>query len=269
MTVLETLFTRPWKLFDITYIRMKSFSRLWTRNGTSKSHNSFSPKKIYLTTPLAAAMSAQMPPGLDELLATVSGTVLDIGSGTGDVLARFNPANITTMYGAEPAADMHAQLRANAEKYGFGNGKYVPMVCGAQPESLIPALAKVGVLSKGKSGHGVFDEICCVRVLCGVPRPKETIASLYSLLKPGGRLIVCEHVVNPWRTEGSYVGRFMQFAYTVLGWPFFMGGCELQRHTPEWVNEAAGPDGWEKVQVRYVEQKTVIPFWVGELRKRG
>ncbi|KAF2198607.1 S-adenosyl-L-methionine-dependent methyltransferase [Delitschia confertaspora ATCC 74209] len=246
--VLQTAVTRPWKLINIHYLRTKSFSRLWKENG--------------------AQMSQEMPAGTDSLLASVSGLVLDLGPGTGEILSRLNPSQILAVYGAEPAVDMHSKLRENVKKHGF-DGKYTPMLCGAEPESLIPALAKCGMVTGDAAGEGVFDEICCIRVLCGIPRPRDTIQALYGLLKPGGRMIVCEHVVVPWRTEGSKMARFMQFVYTMIGWPFFMAGCELQRHTELWLREAAGREGWASVNLKYVEPKTAVPFIVGELRKRG
>ena len=33
-----------------------------------------------------------------------------------------------------------------------------------------------------------------VQVLCSVPEPREMVKRLYGLLKPGGRMIVYEHV---------------------------------------------------------------------------
>jgi SAM-dependent methyltransferase len=118
----------------------------------------------------------------------------------------------------------------------------------------------------GLASDGIFDEICCTRVLCGVPHPAQTIKSLYTLLKPGGRMVICEHVANPWRTEGRVAARFMQLVYTLLGWPFFMGGCELQRHTPDYLRDAGE---WDKYDLKYYGPKDAIPFLVGELIKKG
>ena len=42
--------------------------------------------------------------------------------------------------------------------------------------------------------QGSVDTVLSVQVLCGVPQPKEMIKRLYSLLKPGGKLVVYEHV---------------------------------------------------------------------------
>ncbi|KAF2185182.1 hypothetical protein K469DRAFT_726764 [Zopfia rhizophila CBS 207.26] len=254
MTIFEVIFIerRPFFLFQLTQLRYKSFARLWTYNGEE--------------------MSIEMPGPLTEILSQCSGLVLDIGPGSGEILPRFDPSKITTIYGAEPAADLHAGLLRNAEKAGFG-GKYKALLCGGEPESLIPALAKSGILGQSESGgssaeNGVFDEICCVRVLCGVPHPQETIRGLYQLLKPGGRMVICEHVANPWRKEGRILARIAQVVYTLLGWPFFMGGCELQRHTPRYLREAAGTEGWAEFKLEYVEPQGAVPFVVGELRKR-
>lgn len=214
-------------------------------------------------------MSAEMPGPIDSLLQSCSGLVLDVGPGSGELLTRFNPSRIAAIYGAEPAADLHAGLLKNAQKAGLAS-KYHALLCGGEPETLIPALHKSGILGASGTGgtaeNGVFDEICCLRVLCGVPHPQETIKGLYALLKPGGRMVICEHVVNPWRTEGSKPARFMQIVYTVLGWPFFMGGCELQRHTETFLKEAGQ---WDKFDIEYVGPKDAIPFIVGELVKKA
>lgn len=247
MTILEVIFLerQPYKLYNLTTLRYKSFARLWTHNG--------------------ATMSQEMPGPFDALVSQCRGRILDVGPGSGDLLSRFNAENISAVYGAEPAAELHEGLLRNAKKAGFGD-KYHALLCGGEPESLIPALHKNGILSTNGTEEGsVFDEICCLRVLCGVPKPEVTIKGLYALLKPGGRMVICEHVVNPWRTEGSVVARVMQFVYTVLGWSFFLGGCEMQRNTLEFLREAGQ---WEKFDLQYVEPKGVAPWIVGELIKK-
>ncbi|KAL5398782.1 hypothetical protein PMIN02_001157 [Paraphaeosphaeria minitans] len=250
MTILETLFLdrQPAKVFNLTYIRYKAFARMWKKIG--------------------ATMSQEMPGPLDALLGKSRGLILDVGPGSGELLKRFVPEGITAIYGAEPAGDLHEGLLENAREAGFGE-KYHALLCGGEPESLIPALHKTGLL--GSSGgrataeDGAFDEICCLRVLCGVPRPRETIKGLYTLLKPGGRMVICEHVVNPWQTEGSIAARVMQFVYATMGWSFFLGGCEMQRDTREYLREAGE---WETFQLQYVQPENVVPYVVGELIKK-
>lgn len=240
---------RPLAVFNVTKLRLKSFARLWTKNGK--------------------AMSTEMPGPVFSLLESCKGVVLDIGPGSGEILQRFNPERITALYGAEPAEDLHPGLLRSAEETGFGV-KYHALLCGGQPESLIPALHKIGIMNEsGKDGlasDGLFDEICCVRVLCGVPHLQQTVTNLYTLLKPGGRMVICEHVANPWRTEGRFLARLMQVIYTLLGWPFFMGGCELQRHTQEFLRDAGE---WDQFDLKFYQAKDAIPWVVGELIKKG
>jgi hypothetical protein len=164
---------------------------------------------------------------------------------------------------------LHETLRANAEKAGLGGGKYRILSCGAQPESLIPALAKEGLLAKDP-GAGVFDEVVCVRVLCGVPKHYETVQGLYGCLKPGGRFVVCEHVVNDDEKPGGWVGRLSQGFYMTLGWPFWGGGCELTRDTEAVLRLAAAADGgWAEVKMDKVDEWSVVPNIVGYCVKKG
>jgi 2-polyprenyl-3-methyl-5-hydroxy-6-metoxy-1,4-benzoquinol methylase len=250
MTILEMTSTKgsPTMPWDFTTLRLQSFARLWLHNDK--------------------AMFERIPEPMNELLSQCQGTILDVGPGTGVLLRRFNSEKISCVYGAEPSAKLHPALLSSAKHAGLGD-KYHVLLCGGEPQSLIPALVESGALriskTEGTWEEGIFDRICCLRVLCCVPNPEETMKSLYSLLKPGGKMIICEHAVNPWRTQGSIAARLMQMLYTLVGWSFFMGGCELQRHTYSCLQEAGD---WESFNLQYIRPKDVIPFVVGELVKK-
>jgi len=205
------------------------------------------------------------------MLADCRGVILDVGPGAGDQLGHFKrPDNITAIYGAEPGVDLHAVLRENATNAGLGE-KYRVLPCGAEPESLIPALAKAGLLGKdGSLGNGVFDEVVCIRVLCGVPKQRETIEGLYRCLKLGGRFVVCEHVVNDESELGGWVARLFQRFWMALGWPFWAGGCELTRDTRALLMKAAELDGgWAEIKLETVDEWSAVPHIVGYFVKRG
>jgi SAM-dependent methyltransferase len=210
-------------------------------------------------------MSEQMPEGTIPLIATTQGTVLDVGPGSGTQLHLFDASKITKMYGVEPAADLHAELLRNAEKAGLG-GKYEAIAAGAEPDSLIPALAKKNLLqSPEKGSSGIFDTIVCIRVLCGVPNQEETAAGLYRLLKPGGRLLLVEHVVQP--HGGDFIAKFMQRLFMFLGWSFLLGGCCLDRDTEAVLRRVAGPDGWKDIKLKFQGHQAAVPYIVGHLTK--
>lgn len=173
-------------------------------------------------------------------------------------MKRFKDAaaagRIDRVYGVEPSPDMHAPLRAEAERV-LGQGRYVVLGCGAQPGQLVPVLAKEGLLggtTGGSSSDGTFDTIVSIRALCGIPEPRETLALFYRLLRPGGTLIFFEHVANSGDRGkgGSGLALLMQRVYMLLGWSFLAGGCELTRDTEQFMIDAARSDGgWAKKEV--------------------
>lgn len=176
---------------------------------------------------------------------------------------------------------MHDGLRKSANSANFGD-KYKILHCGGQPESLIPALVSASVLSpekaKGKGQgkwaveEGVFDTIICVRVICGVPDMESTLSTLYDLLKPGGKVIMVEHVINKWwKPKGSVIGRSLQLLYKLLGWEFFMGNCCMGRDTAEDLKRIGyGKEkaGWESVELEYFLEWSVLPFVSGVFVKK-
>ena len=213
------------------------------------------------------------PAPLLPILATSKGVILDVGPGGGHQVFRFsNVEGIKVIYGAEPGESMHAALKKRATQAGLGD-KYHVLNCGAELESLVPAIAKAGVLKPQQTpgSNTPFDEIVCLRVLCGITDPSAVIAGLYSLLKPGGRMVVCEHVINSGDSAkgGTPVGRFIQQASMWMAWSPLMGGCDLTRDTLTSLQKAAEKDGgWAKTDVELCDAYSTIPHIVGTLVKR-
>lgn len=122
--------------------------------------------------------------GVPKLVASASGTVIEIGPGSGNQVGRYDPSKITKIYGIEPNRGLHDKLRENVKNAGLSD-VYTIVPCGVED---VEGLRKYGV------DQQVFDTVLSVQVLCSVPNPKETAAALYRLLKPGGTMIVYEHV---------------------------------------------------------------------------
>jgi SAM-dependent methyltransferase len=224
----------------------KAFARLWFAFGQ--------------------AFADDTPKVMDSILSTSHGIILDVGPGAGHQTFRFtNKSGIQAIYGAEPGTGMHTLLKENAEKAGLGQ-KYKILSCGAELETLVPALAKDGLLASEKYGEGVFDEIVCIRVLCGVSNQPETIKGLYGLLKPGGRFVVCEHVIND-GPGGTATGRILQTMYMAMGWSFMMGGCDLKRDTLQAL-QALGDGAWEENKVTTFDSWGAVPHVIGYLVKK-
>ncbi|KAJ9614444.1 hypothetical protein H2200_002580 [Cladophialophora chaetospira] len=235
---------------NIKKVRDDAFSEFWPKVTA--------PPPPSETPPPLTGSATLVPP----LLSRAHGAVLDIGPGSGSHVDLFSDnSNITAIYGAEPMIGLHKtlQLRINEAKL---TDKYHILGSTAEKTELLGALAKEGVKI---TPQGVFDTIICVRVLCSVPNLEETILDFHSLLRPGGELMVVEHIRNPWEKNGSIVGRTMQIVYQLLGWTFFLAGCEMNRDTPAVLRRAAP---WEAVELKTHFEWSALPYVAGTLTKK-
>ncbi|KAL4792383.1 S-adenosyl-L-methionine-dependent methyltransferase [Aspergillus venezuelensis] len=209
-------------------------------------------------------MSSDLIP---PILAQASGITLDVGPGTGTQMPLLaKNRDISAIYGAEPCGGLHAELQRRAELNGLGD-KYTILPCGVAKSGLAKEMQKVGL----QGGTELFDTIVTIRVLCSVPHLQETISHLYDLLKPGGKLLVVEHVVNPWTSpKGSVLARVMQGVYHALGWRWVMGDCCLNRDT-EGLLRRVGDEkgGWESVSVERWFEGTCMVYVAGVFVKKA
>ncbi|KAJ5562636.1 hypothetical protein N7461_001397 [Penicillium sp. DV-2018c] len=248
-------------------LRDEAFGRFWIEFTTPRQMTS-DPTNKKIPEPVGS--SALIPP----LLRTATGTVLDIGPGTGTQMPLLTSPSITALYGAEPCTSLHSTLRAAADTAGLSS-KYHILPSGVAARDLLPALreTKTGVVDAYDADPraGIFDTILCVRVLCSVPEMERTVGELYGLLKPGGRLLVTEHVVNPWRrAKGSLLARIVQGFYQAVGWRFFIGDCCLDRDTEGVLRRVADVDGgWESVELESDFEWSALPYISGTLVKKG
>ena len=128
-------------------------------------------------------------------MASAYGVVVELGPGSGNQLPRMDTSKIEKVYGVEPVISLHAALRLSIKENKMSD---IYQIVPASIEDE-PALMKFGV------NPGTVDTIISIQVLCSVPNPQETIRRLYELLKPGGQLIIFEHIENE-----DMVSRLMQ-----------------------------------------------------------
>ncbi|KAL2047523.1 hypothetical protein ABVK25_011452 [Lepraria finkii] len=65
--------------------------------------------------------------------------------------------------------------------------------------------------------RGGMDTVLSVSVICGMPSPQETTKGMYELFKPGGQMIIYEHVESH-----DTISHFVQGIYNIV-WPFSFG----------------------------------------------
>ncbi|MCJ1248189.1 hypothetical protein MMC30_005406 [Trapelia coarctata] len=143
---------------------------------------------------------------LPTLLALCTGTILELGPGTGSQLPRYRLAQVTKIYGVEPVSALHPALRASIKANRL-NDVYEVVGCGIED---VDGLRSVGVV------EGSVDTIVSVQVLCSVDAGdvEKVVERLYGLLRVGGKLVVYEHVGSgDWGSWGVQ-SVFLSLAYT-------------------------------------------------------
>ncbi|RMZ83755.1 hypothetical protein DV738_g871, partial [Chaetothyriales sp. CBS 135597] len=119
-----------------------------------------------------------------RLVGMASGTVLELGPGSGNQLPRFDRSAISRIYGIEPNEYLFNLLRDDAvRQHGLGD-IYFPINAALEDDSLLD--------SRGIGAESI-DTVVCMQVLCSVPDPARAAEHIHRLLKPGGQLLFWEH----------------------------------------------------------------------------
>ena len=170
---------------------------------------------------LASAEQAGLRRWRGELLAGLSGRVVEIGAGTGANLG-LHPAAISELVLTEPDPAMRGLLEAKlAERRVAGE--------------IGPAAVEVRGDSADRLAEpdGSADAVVSFLVLCTVPDPVATLAEARRVLKPGGRLVFLEHVAAHDRpTRLRWQRRIDPI------WRRVAGGCRLTRDTERMITDA-------------------------------
>src|SRR5918992_572475 len=148
-----------------------------------------------------------------ELLAGLSGRVIEIGSGTGPNL-RLYPETVGQLEAVEP----EDFLRAKAEEAAARSER---------PIRLVDAVA-----DRLPFEDASFDAAVVAQVLCSVPSQATALAEVRRVLRPGGELRFYEHVL----ARQPRYARFQRLAGRVT--PHLAGGCHPDRDTGRAIEEA-------------------------------
>lgn len=178
-----------------------------------------------------------------RLLKELSGTVLEVGVGTGTNFRHYS--NNATIIGIEPSPYMFAKAKKRKASLPFPNRFILHNIgCGypemkdlIEPESL--------------------DAVVCTLVLCTIPEPEQAISNFMKWLKPGGQLILLEHIRAHHR-----MGAKLQHLFNPM-WEKMAEGCQLNRATDILLAESR----FKLVREKYFWLG--MPFYEAEFRKPG
>ena len=143
-----------------------------------------------------------------ELLASAHGTVLELGVGTGANFPYYS-SKATAVHGIEPCEALLEHARESARQ-------------SPSPERFQLRVAGAEALPYDDN---TFDCVIACLVFCTIPEPEKAAREVLRVLKPGGELLVLEHVQH----EKPWPERIQRVLEPV--WRPLACGCHLHRDT--------------------------------------
>ena len=148
-----------------------------------------------------------------KVVPLAEGQVLEIGIGAGNNLPFYDAAKVSKVWGLEPSPEM----RARAAKVAAGTALDVELIDFDAEE--IPL------------DDRSVDTVLVTYTLCTIPDAIKALHGMGRVLKPGGKLIFCEHGEAPDLSVRKWQRRLTPV------WRKFGGGCYLGRPIPAMLRE--------------------------------
>lgn len=155
-----------------------------------------------------------MEPLRRELIEQAHGLVLEIGAGTGLNFPFYVPEKVTGVEAIEPDATMlsYAHTRLSQAR--------VPLHLSQAPAEELPF------------ADSLFDCVLATLVFCSVDDPLRSFQEIQRVLKPGGTLLLLEHV----RSHNRFLAGMQDLLVPLT--TRFTGNCHWNRKTGQTVREA-------------------------------
>ena len=151
----------------------------------------------------------------EKVIAKSSGSVLEIGAGTGINFSLYSPNNVNAVYAIDP--NTHHLQRAEIKR------KQAKV-----PVHLYDAKAEHLPFQDDK-----FDTIICMLVFCTITDPVRAISEIERVAKSGAMVLFLEHV----KVDRLIIGT-AQNMFNPL-WKRIADGCHLNRHTKKLIENSS------------------------------
>ena len=168
-----------------------------------------------------------------ELLAQVSGEVLEIGAGTGANIKLYSE-RVSRLMLTEPDRHMRRQLEEKIIRH--------------DPDRLG---VSEGTAENIAADNESFDYVVTSLVCCSVADLNASLGEIKRVLRPGGGLVFMEHVAAP---DGSSRRRWQNRINPI--WKTLMGNSHLNRETEQAIVE----EGFEIVQIERESMRKAPPI---------
>ena len=170
----------------------------------------------------------------EKVVPLAEGDVLEIGIGSGLNLPYYDKRKVRKIFGLEPSEGMRKKARSVVADTRL-DVEFIDL-----PGEQIP-LADNSV-----------DTVLITYSLCTIPDAVSALEGMRRVLKPGGRLIYCEHGTAPDESVRRWQDRIDPV------WSRFAGGCHINRDIPAIVT-AGGFDITDDER-RYIPGPRIVSY---------
>ncbi|MEM9304492.1 MAG: class I SAM-dependent methyltransferase [Pseudomonadota bacterium] len=170
----------------------------------------------------------------EKVVPAATGRVLEVGMGSGINLSMYNPDQVEFVWGLEPSEGMRRRAQPNLARSPV-EVRWLDL-----PGEEIPL------------EDDSVDTIMLTYTLCTIPDWRAALAQMRRVLRPGGRMLFCEHGEAPDRSVKRWQERINPI------WKAIAGGCHLHRPIPRYIDE--GGFRIENLDTMYVPGPRVASF---------
>ena len=151
----------------------------------------------------------------EKIIHRAEGDVLEIGMGSGLNLLYYDRDKVRKVWGLEPSEGMRQLARRNM------GGANLDLEMIDLPGEEIPL------------DSNSIDTVVVTYTLCTIPDAQKALHGMQRVLRPGGKLLFCEHGIAPDPGVAKWQNRLNP------AWRLFAGGCNVNRDIPR-VLESSG-----------------------------
>ena len=144
----------------------------------------------------------------EKIVPNASGTVLEIGIGSGLNIPFYNISKIDKIYGLDPSIQLCKKAIKKAEEIDIN----------------IDFLFEGAEEIKLKSNS--IDTVVITYTLCSIPNPMDALKEIKRVMRSDGNILFCEHGIAPDIKVSKWQNRINPI------WGKLFGGCNINRDIP-------------------------------------